>query len=276
MWYFIIIIVLFFVCLHFYDKSQDKKSEKRIKETIKKQQEEYYKKEKEQCEKAYEERKKKQQEEEKLKLDKTDELKPNVMNEYIVLNIERENADSVLVYARKKGYMPYDAPNTFLVQKNGDLHKSAEKAMYTNTYWQVSLEKFKHSEVYINRYEELVKIDAEEIIAKAIDIAIKAKFSDVNSMFAGVVSDEELLENVSGSLQGNIKVFEAHVTTTNNGYVFMNHDLKPVYAINDDEAFKVVLSILQQRERREVTEEELLSCVIVHNGRIVMNETYSL
>jgi hypothetical protein len=100
------------------------------------------------------------------------------------------------------------------------------------------------------------------MLKNAIKISTKARLSDIDSALADSYSDEELLEIVKSHQEEDDKVYEASIATMLNGRVYKNHHIKPLYAEDDDEAFKVALSVLQQRERRDVREEDLFACEI--------------
>lgn len=181
---------------------------------------------------------------------------------YYVVNIDRKDSKSFEIYARPEGTSPTEAPEIFLVQKDGDLLKAALQALATYQYWDVPMDKFTTKNNNSLYHEELVPIDIESILKNALKISIKARFSDVNSAFADHCSNEQLLENVKGYIEGDNKVYEANVATMLNGRVYKDHHIKPLYAEDDEEAFKVALSVLQQRERRDVREEDLFACEI--------------
>ena len=181
---------------------------------------------------------------------------------YYVVNIDRKDSKSYEVYARPEGALPTEAPEIFLVQTGGELLKAAQYALTTYQYWDVAMDKFTTKDNNPRYHEELVPIDIQSIVKNALKIATKARFSDVNSAFADFCSEEQLLENVKGHIEGDNKVYEASIATMLNGRVYKNHHIKPLYAEDDDEAFKVALSVLQQRERRDVREEDLLVCDI--------------
>lgn len=187
-----------------------------------------------------------------------------------VLKIEPNNMDSVLVYGIPQSCNPNIRTHIFNVQKNGDLHRSAEKAMNMCKSWEVDMEKFTSVDSNPYRHDELVSIDMEEILFKAIETAKKARFSVVNSMFAESVSDEDLQNHVRSYLGDNIKVYEADIMTKR----YVHHHIKPLYAEDEIDAFKVALSVLHQKTGREVAEEELLSCSIFLNGKIVLGKVY--
>ncbi len=179
---------------------------------------------------------------------------------YVVIKIERKDSRSFEVYARLEGYI--QSPDIFLVQKDGELLKAAQQAKATGESWDVPMDKFTTKDSNPQYHEELVPIDIQSILKNALKISTKARFSDVNSAFADFCSEEQLLENVKGYIEGDNKVYEASIATMLNGRVYKNHHIKPLYAEDDDEAFKVALSVLQQRERRDVREEDLLVCDI--------------
>lgn len=196
--------------------------------------------------------------------------------DYRILSIEDKDHNSVLIYVSKVGNYNTRTRETFHVQRNGDLHNEALKAMQNSENWDVDMKRFTTRESTPYQHEELVDINFEDIFNRAIRTAVKARMSDVNSIFADSVTDQELLNQVKGSLGGNILVYEAHVSTLRSGYVFKNHRIYPLYAYDDEDAFKVMLSVLQQREGRDITEKDLLNCVIVSHktGEVVMNKTY--
>lgn len=179
---------------------------------------------------------------------------------YIVINIERKDSKSFEIYARPEGFI--QAPDVFLVQKDGELLKAAQQAKTTCEPWDVPMDKFTTKKDNPRYHDELVPIDIESIVKNALKIATKARFSEVNSAFVDFCSDEKLLENVKDHLEGDNKLYEASIATMLNGRVYKNHHIKPLYAVDDDEAFKVALSVLQQREGRDVREEDLLACDI--------------
>jgi hypothetical protein len=179
---------------------------------------------------------------------------------YIVIRIERKDSKSFEIYARPEGFI--QSPDIFLVQKDGELLKAAQQAKTICEPWDVPMDKFTTKSDDHGYHEELVPIDIESIVKNALKIATKARFSDVNSAFTDFCSDEQLLENVKEHLEGDNKLYEANIATMLNGRVYKNHYIKPLYAVDDDEAFKVALSVLQQRERRDVREEDLLACEI--------------
>ena len=181
---------------------------------------------------------------------------------YYVVNIDRKESKSFEVYARKKCTSPTEPPEIFLVQSGGEFHKAAQWAMENYQYWDVPMDNFKKNSDNPRYHDELVPIDIESIVKNALRIAVKALFSEVNSAFADFCSDEKLLENVKDHLEGDNKLYEASIATMLNGRVYKNHHIKPLYAVDDDEAFKVALSVLQQREGRDVHEEDLLACEI--------------
>ena len=96
----------------------------------------------------------------------------------------------------------------------------------------------------------------------ALKIATKARISDINSAFADFCTDEQLLDNYNKDEEEDNNLYEASIATMRNGRVYKNHYIKPLYAVDDDEAFKVALSVIQQREGRDVHEEDLLACDI--------------
>lgn len=92
-------------------------------------------------------------------------------------------------------------------------------------------------------HEEIVEIDLEAMIKKAIRKSVLAQMG-----FAGL--DE-------------LKTYTAKVTTMKNGYVYANHDLDNLVAEDDDDAYKMMLSAVSQREGRIVYSSDILSCVIL-------------
>lgn len=182
--------------------------------------------------------------------------------QYYVSNIERKDSQSYIVYARQKGALPMEPPELFLVQKDGDLLSEAQNAFSRYQYWDVPLERFTQSKNVPNMREELVTIDLESILRKAINTATKAHFSDVNNLFADYCTDDELLDGANGYIDDNNKMYEATIVTLKNGRIFQHHEIKPLYAEDDDDALKVALSVLSQRERRDVREEDLMTCNI--------------
>lgn len=181
---------------------------------------------------------------------------------YNVVNIERKDLKCYIVYARKQHALPSEAPEIFHVQNGGEFHKAAQQALETSQYWDVPMDQFKTNNVNPRYHEELDTIDIETLFKKSLKISTKARFSDINSAFADYCSVEQLLENVKGHIEGDNKVYEANITSLLNGRVYKTHHIKPLYAEDDDEALKVALSVLQQREGRDVREEDLLSCEI--------------
>ena len=181
---------------------------------------------------------------------------------YYVVNIDRKDSKSFEVYARKEGTLPTEPPEIFLVQSGGEFHNAAQQAWGSYQYWDVPMDRFKTNNDNPRYHDELVPIDIESIVKNALQIATKARFSEVNSAFVDFCSDEKLLENVKGHLEGNNKLYEANIATMLNGRVYKNHYIKPLYAEDDDEAFKVALSVLQQREGRDVHEDDLFACEI--------------
>lgn len=162
---------------------------------------------------------------------------------YVVIKIERKDSKSFEIYARPEGFI--QTPDIFLVQKDGEFLKAAQQAKETCECWEVPMDKFTTRSDNPQYHEELVPIDIESIVKNALKVATKARFSDVNSAFADFCSDEQLLENVKGHLEGDNKLYEASIATMLNGRVYKNHYIKPLYAEDDDEAFKVALSVLQ-------------------------------
>ena len=179
---------------------------------------------------------------------------------YVVIKIERKDSRSFEIYARPEGII--QAPEIFLVQKDGELLKAAQQAKTTCEPWDVPMDKFKTKSDDPGYHDELVPIDLESMLKNAIKISTKARLSDIDSALADSYSDEELLEIVKSHQEENDKVYEASIATMLNGRVYKNHHIKPLFAVDDDEAFKVALSVLQQRERRDVREEDLLVCEI--------------
>lgn len=181
---------------------------------------------------------------------------------YYVVNIDRKDSKSYEVYARKEGALPTEPPEIFLVQSGGEFHKAAQQALGNYQYWDVPMDRFKTNNDNPRYHDELVPIDLESMLKNAIKISTKARLSDIDSALADSYSDEELLEIVKSHQEENDKVYEASIATMLNGRVYKNHHIKPLFAVDDDEAFKVALSVLQQRERRDVREEDLLVCEI--------------
>ncbi len=181
---------------------------------------------------------------------------------YYVVNIDRKDSKSYEVYARKEGALPTEPPEIFLVQSGGEFHKAAQQALGNYQYWDVPMDRFKTNNDNPRYHDELVPIDLESMLKNAIKISTKARLSDIDSALADSYSDEELLEIVKSHQEEDDKVYEASIATMLNGRVYKNHHIKPLFAVDDDEAFKVALSVLQQRERRDVREEDLLVCEI--------------
>ena len=181
---------------------------------------------------------------------------------YYVVNIDRKDSKSYEVYARKEGTLPTEPPEIFLVQSGGEFHKAAQQALGCYQYWDVPMDRFKTNNDNPRYHDELVPIDLESMLKNAIKISTKARLSDIDSALADSYSDEELLEIVKSHQEEDDKVYEASIATMLNGRVYKNHHIKPLFAVDDDEAFKVALSVLQQRERRDVREEDLLVCEI--------------
>ena len=179
---------------------------------------------------------------------------------YVVIKIERKDSRSFEIYARPEGII--QAPEIFLVQKDGELLKAAQQAKTTCEPWDVPMDKFKTKSDDPGYHDELVPIDLESMLKNAIKISTKARLSDIDSVLADSYSDEELLKIVKSHQEEDDKVYEASIATMLNGRVYKNHHIKPLFAVDDDEAFKVALSVLQQRERRDVREEDLLVCEI--------------
>ena len=175
---------------------------------------------------------------------------------YVVIKIERKDSRSFEIYARLEGYI--QSPDIFLVQKDGELLKAAQQAKATCESWDVPMDKFTTKDSNPQYHEELVPIDIESIVKNALKIATKARISDINSAFADFCTDEQLLDNY----KEDNNLYEASIATMRNGRVYKNHYIKPLYAVDDDEAFKVALSVIQQREGRDVHEEDLLACDI--------------
>ena len=179
---------------------------------------------------------------------------------YVVIKIERKDSRSFEVYARLEGYI--QSPDIFLVQKDGELLKAAQQAKATCESWDVPMDKFTTKDSNPQYHEELVPIDIESIVKNALKIATKARISDINSAFADFCTDEQLLDNYNKDEEEDNNLYEASIATMRNGRVYKNHYIKPLYAVDDDEAFKVALSVIQQREGRDVHEEDLLACDI--------------
>ena len=179
---------------------------------------------------------------------------------YVVIKIERKDSRSFEVYARLEGYI--QSPDIFLVQKDGELLKAAQQAKATCESWDVPMDKFTTKDNNPQYHEELVRIDIESIVKNALKIATKARISDINSAFADFCTDEQLLDNYNKDEEEDNNLYEASIATMRNGRVYKNHYIKPLYAVDDDEAFKVALSVIQQREGRDVREEDLLACDI--------------
>lgn len=179
---------------------------------------------------------------------------------YVVIKIERKDSRSFEVYARLEGYI--QSPDIFLVQKDGELLKAAQQAKATCESWDVPMDKFTTKDNNPQYHEELVPIDIESIVKNALKIATKARISDINSAFADFCTDEQLLDNYNKDEEEDNNLYEASIATMRNGRVYKNHYIKPLYAVDDDEAFKVALSVIQQREGRDVREEDLLACDI--------------
>ena len=173
---------------------------------------------------------------------------------YYVVNIDRKDSKSYEVYARKEGTLPTEPPEIFLVQSGGEFHKAAQQALGNYQYWDVPMDRFKTNNDNPRYHDELVPIDLESMLKNAIKISTKARLSDIDSALADSYSDEELLEIVKSHQEEDDKVYEASIATMLNGRVYKNHHIKPLFAVDDDEAFKVALSVLQQRERRDVRE----------------------
>ena len=178
---------------------------------------------------------------------------------YVVIKIERKDSRSFEIYARLEGYI--QSPDIFLVQKDGELLKAAQQAKATCESWDVPMDKFTTKDNNPQYHEELVPIDIESIVKNALKIATKARISDINSAFADFCTDEQLLDNYNKDEEEDNNLYEASIATMRNGRVYKNHYIKPLYAV-DDEAFKVALSVIQQREGRDVHEEDLLACDI--------------
>ena len=179
---------------------------------------------------------------------------------YVVIKIERKDSRSFEVYARLEGYI--QSPDIFLVQKDGELLKAAQQAKATCESWDVPMDKVTTKDNNPQYHEELVPIDIESIVKNALKIATKARISDINSAFADFCTDEQLLDNYNKDEEEDNNLYEASIATMRNGRVYKNHYIKPLYAVDDDEAFKVALSVIQQREGRDVREEDLLACDI--------------
>ena len=179
---------------------------------------------------------------------------------YVVIKIERKDSRSFEIYARLEGYI--QSPDIFLVQKDGELLKAAQQAKATCESWDVPMDKFTTKDSNPQYHEELVPIDIESIVKNALKIATKARISDINSAFADFCTDEQLLDNYNKDEEEDNNLYEASIATMRNGRVYKNHYIKPLYAVDDDEAFKVALSVIQQREGRDVREEDLLACDI--------------
>ena len=179
---------------------------------------------------------------------------------YVVIKIERKDSRSFEIYARLEGYI--QSPDIFLVQKDGELLKAAQQAKATCESWDVPMDKFTTKDSNPQYHEELVPIDIESIVKNALKIATKARISDINSAFADFCTDEQLLDNYNKDEEEDNNLYEASIATMRNGRVYKNHYIKPLYAVDDDEAFKVALSVIQQREGRDVHEEDLLACDI--------------
>ena len=179
-----------------------------------------------------------------------------------VTHIEEKDNQSFLVYARKGNGASMNSPIRFLVQKGGDLLSDAMNALDTSQCWDVPLDRFTQRKNDPGFYEELVTIDLESMVKKAFAIATKARFSNINSAFVGHMSDKELLDGVKDHLDGDIKLYKAQITTLLYGQVYKYHDIKPLYAEDDDDAFKVALALLEQLEGRQVTPNDLMACEI--------------
>lgn len=190
---------------------------------------------------------------------------------YSVSNIEKKDSQSYIIYARQKGALPSEPPELFLVQKDGDLLSEAQNAWSSYQYWDVPLDRFTQSKNVPNMREELVTIDIESILRRAINTATKAHFSDVNNLFADYCTDDELLKGADGYIDENNKMYEATIVTLKNGFIYQHHEIKPLYAEDDDDAFKVALSVLSQRERRDVTEDDLMTCNIKCISKSIKN-----
>ena len=181
---------------------------------------------------------------------------------YYVTHIEENDNRSFLVYACKGNDTSMNTPDRFLVQKGGDLLSDAAKALDTSQCWDVPLDRFTQRKNDPGFFEELVTIDLESMLKKAFAIATKARFSNINSAFVGHMSDKELLEGVKDHLDGDIKLYKAQITTLLHGQVYQYHDIKPLFAEDDDDAFKVALALLEQLEGRRVTPNDLMACEI--------------
>lgn len=183
-----------------------------------------------------------------------------------IVHLEDQNDGNILVYARPRGDLPIDPPHTFLMSKSSDMFAEMYECAGTWNYWDVPMDRFTTSKDNPLQHEELVTIDIESILKSALDAATKARFSEVNSMFADFVSEEQLLENVRGSLE-NVRIYKASVIILKNGYRQKQHEIYPLYASNDVDAYKVLKSVLHQREGHEVKDDDILKCDIYYKGR---------
>lgn len=181
---------------------------------------------------------------------------------YYVIQIEERDSQSFMVYAHKGNEVSLSPPDMFLVKKGGDLLSDAIHALDTSQCWDVPLDRFTQRKNELGFYEELVSIDLESMVKKAFAIATKARFSNINSVFVGRMSDKEILDGVKDHLDGDIKLYKAQITTLLHGQVYQYHDIKPLFAEDEDDAFKVALALLEQLEGRHVTQNDLMKCEI--------------
>ncbi len=184
-----------------------------------------------------------------------------------IVHLEDEGSN-ITVYARPRGAMPHEAPHTFHMRKNSDMFNQMYECAGSWNYWDVPMDRFTTNEENPLHHEELIEYSLDDLVRNAIDTVTKARFSNLNSIISNVFTEQELLDNARKTL-GDVNLYKAYAITLRNGDIAKSHEIFPLFANDEEDAYKVLLALLQQLEGREITPDVLLSCQILHDGEIV-------
>ena len=184
-----------------------------------------------------------------------------------IVHLEDEG-NNITIYARPKGATPLEAPHTFHMRKNSDMFKQMYECAGSWKYWDVPMDRFTTDAKSPLHHEELIDFSLDNLVKNAIEIVTKAKLSNLYSTISHFTPEQMLLDNAKKVL-GEVKIYKAYAITLENGDIVKSHDIYPLFANDEDDAYKVLLSLLQQLEGREITSDNIFSYQILYNGEIV-------
>lgn len=111
-------------------------------------------------------------------------------------------------------------------------------------------------------HDELIEMDEDEFKAMLEKQLNEMDQSELKAMIDKAIRKSVLAQMGFAGID-ELKTYTAKVTTLKNGYVYANHDIDNLVAEDDDDAYKMMLSAVSQRERRIVYSSDILSYVLL-------------